>query len=116
MADNLEDLDEAVRRHDPDRWLATRFIADRAERADVIALYAFNYELARVVGAVSNPLMGEIRLAWWSEAIDEIYTGRPVRRHPVTEAMAGAIRRRSLPRELLDAMVEARFPSWTAPR
>lgn len=109
-ADDLEDLDGAVRRHDPDRWLASRFIADPDDRADVIALYAFNHELARVAGAVSNPIMGEIRLTWWSEALDEIYAGKPVRRHPVTEALAAAIRRRGLPRDPFDAMIEARFP------
>ncbi len=110
MADALEDLDEAVRRHDPDRWLASRFIGDAEERADVVALYAFNHELARVAGAVTNPIMGEIRLTWWLEALAEIYEGRAVRRHPVTEALARAVERRRLPRELLEAMVEARFP------
>lgn len=110
MADDLADLDEAVRRHDPDRWLASRFIADREERADVVALVAYNHELARVAGAVSNPIMGEIRLTWWLEAIAEIFDGKPVRRHPVTEALAIAIRRRALPREPLEALAEARFP------
>ena len=71
MADT-ETLDDLVRRVDPDRWLASRFIADASARADVIALYAFNYELARVAGGVSNALMGEIRLTWWREAMEEI--------------------------------------------
>ena len=53
------DLDALVRRVDPDRWLASRFIADPKARTDVIALYAFNYELARVAGGVSNALMGD---------------------------------------------------------
>jgi phytoene synthase len=110
MADDLEDLDEAVRRHDPDRWLASRFISDERDRADVIALYAFNHELARVAGAVSNALMGEIRLTWWAEAIAEIFDGKPVRKHPVTLAVAEAVARHNLPREPFDAMIEARFP------
>jgi phytoene synthase len=54
MADT-ETLDDLVRRVDPDRWLASRFIADLKARADVIALFAFNYELARVAGGVSTP-------------------------------------------------------------
>ena len=110
MADDLEDLDGAVRRHDPDRWLASRFIADPEERADVVALYAFNHELARVAGAVTNPIMGEIRLTWWLEAIAEIFEGKAVRRHPVALALEQAVRRRDLPRDLLEAMVEARYP------
>ena len=110
MADDLENLDEAVRRHDPDRWLATRFISDLEARADVIALYAFNYEIARVVAAVSDPMMGEIRLTWWLEALAEIYEGRTVRRHPVTLALAAAITRHDLPREAFEALIEARYP------
>jgi phytoene synthase len=110
LAADLEDLDASVRRHDPDRWLASRFIADEADRADVVALYAFNHEIARVAGAVTNALMGEIRLTWWAEAVAEIYEGQPVRKHPVTLALAETIGRHSLPRDLFDAMIEARFP------
>lgn len=103
-----EDLDAVVRRSDPDRWLSTRFVGDAAGRADIIALYAFNDELARIAPAVTNPLMGEIRLAWWREALDEIAEGRPVRRHPVTIALAEAVGRRGLPLAPLHTMVDAR--------
>ncbi|MGH8335359.1 MAG: phytoene/squalene synthase family protein, partial [Gammaproteobacteria bacterium] len=54
-----DDLDALVKRLDPDRWLASRFIGDSAVRADVIALYAFNLELARIAETVREPLMGE---------------------------------------------------------
>jgi phytoene synthase len=110
LAADLEDLDASVRRHDPDRWLASRFIADQADRADVIALYAFNYEIARVASAVSNALMGEIRLTWWAEAVAEIFEGRPVRKHPVSLALAKAVERHRLSRQAFDAMIDARFP------
>jgi phytoene synthase len=104
-----EDLEETVRRADPDRWLAGRFIADLEARADVTALYAFDHVLARVPVMVSEPLMGEIRLAWWREALDEIYAGAAVRSHPVALALAEAVRRRGLDRAPLDAMIEARM-------
>ena len=94
----LEDLDSLVRRTDPDRWLATRFIADREARADVIALYAFDYELSRVHRVTTQPLLAEMRLTWWAEAIAEIFEGRSVRRHPVTLALAQAVARHGLPR------------------
>ena len=110
MADDLEDLDEAVRHHDPDRWLATRFISDARARADVIALYAFNHEITRVPGAVSDPMMGEIRLTWWAEALSEIYEDRTVRRHPVTLALVDAIRCHDLPRAPFETLIEARYP------
>jgi len=104
------DLDALVRRVDPDRWLASRFIADPKARADVIALYAFNYELARVAGGVSNALMGEIRLTWWREAMDEIATGQPPRRHPAVEAVAVA----GYPLSALAEMAEARMADLDA--
>ena len=94
----LEDLEAAVRRSDLDRWLASRFIADAGRRADVIALYALDHVLGRVPHQVSNPLMGEIRLTWWSEALDEIYGSGPVRAHPVALALADAVHGRGLAR------------------
>jgi phytoene synthase len=104
-----EDLEDTVRRSDPDRWLASRFIADAARRADVMALYAFDHVLARTPHQVTEPLMGEIRLTWWGEALDEIYGGGAVRSHPVALALADAVRGRGLERAPLDALIEARF-------
>lgn len=103
------DLDDLIRRVDPDRWLSSRFIVDPAVRADVIALYAFDHELARAPKVASNPLLGEIRLTWWGEALDEIYESRPVRRHPGAQALAEAVRRRGLPRAPLERLIEARY-------
>ena len=109
------DLDGEVRRVDPDRWLASRFIVDRAARADVVALYAFDHELARAGAVTSNPLTAEIRLVWWREALDEIFAGRPVRPHPTAEALAVAVRAHGLPPEPLEAMIEARLAVLEAP-
>jgi phytoene synthase len=108
--DAEDDLDQLIRRVDPDRWLASRFIADAAARTDVVALYAFDHELARAHRAASTSLLAEIRLAWWREALDEIFAGaRPVRRHPVVEALATAIRGRNLLRAPFDVMVEGQI-------
>jgi len=106
----VDDLDALVRRVDLDRWLATRFITDRQARADVIALYAFDHELSRVARVTSQALLGEMRLTWWSEAIGEIFDGKPLRQHPVLVALAAAIERHGLPREPLEAIIDARLP------
>lgn len=103
------DLDELVRRTDPDRWLSSRFISDPAARADVVALYAYDHELARAPKVASNALMGEIRLTWWREALDEIFEGRPVRRHPTAERLAAAVQGRGLARAPLETMIDARY-------
>jgi phytoene synthase len=110
----LDDLDATVRRADPDRWLASRFVADPVARADLIALYAFNHELARATEAAREPLVQEIRLTWWREALDEVFAGRLPRRHPVVEALAATIRRRELPPAPFETMIEARMEAIDA--
>ena len=103
------DLDDKLRRVDPDRWLSSRFISDAATRADVVALYAFDHELARAPKVASNALLGEIRLTWWREALDEIFGAMPVRRHPTAQALAGIVARYGLARAPLEAMIDARY-------
>jgi phytoene synthase len=104
-----DDLDQLIRRVDPDRWLTSRFIADPAARADVIALYAFDHELARAPRAASTALLAEIRLTWWREVLDEIFAAGEPRRHPVAEALALAVRRRGLRRAPLEAMIDGQL-------
>jgi 15-cis-phytoene synthase len=103
-----EDLDALVRRVDPDRWLAARFIEDPARRAVVIGVYALNYELAKVGESVTQPLAGEIRLAWWRERLEEMAAGRSEPGHPILDALRARVADGSLPLGLLDALVEAR--------
>jgi phytoene synthase len=109
MSDDEGDLDALIRRVDPDRWLASRFVSDAEARGDIVALYALNYELSRAAEVASQPLIGEMRLAWWREALDEIFEDRPVRRHPVALALAEAVRRRRLDRADLEALVDGRL-------
>ncbi len=104
-----QDLDDLIRRNDPDRWLSSRFVGDAGLRADVIAIYAYDHELARAPRVASNSLLGEIRLTWWREMLDEAYEGRPVRHHPTAQALADVIVRHRLPRELLEAMIDGRY-------
>ncbi len=104
-----DDLDDQVRRVDPDRWLSSRFIADVAARADVVTIYAYDHELARAPKVASNALLGEIRLTWWREALDEIFAGGAVRQHPTAQALAEVVRRLGLPRAPLEAMIDARY-------
>ena len=108
-AEELDGLDGLLRRVDPDRWLSSRFIADPAIRQDVLAIYAYDHELARAPRVASNPLLGEIRLTWWREALDEMFEGRTVRGHPTAQALADVVRRHELPRGPLETMIDARY-------
>ena len=103
------DLDAEVSRVDPDRWRASQFIADRGARAGVIALYAFDHELARASAITSSDIAAEIRLTWWRERLEEIYSGAGDRRHPIAEEMAAVVMERALPRAPIEAMIDARI-------
>lgn len=107
MADS-SDLDALVRRVDPDRWLASRFIEDAAVRADVIAVYALNHELVHIAEAVRDPFVGEIRLSWWREGLDGVFAGDKPRPHPVLGALRVAVDRRAIDRAAVDRLVQAR--------
>jgi NADH dehydrogenase [ubiquinone] 1 alpha subcomplex assembly factor 6 len=82
---------ELVRRHDPDRF-QTALFAPAERREALFALYAFNFEIARVRERTSEPTLGRIRLQWWREAVAAAFTGDPPRRHEVAEPLVAAIR------------------------
>jgi NADH dehydrogenase [ubiquinone] 1 alpha subcomplex assembly factor 6 len=95
-----------VRRLDHDRFLCALF-APEAEREDLFALYAFNQEVARIREAVSEPLIGQMRLQWWRDALDGIYAGDAPRHH-VALGLADAVGRHDLSRAHFDRLIEAR--------
>lgn len=95
-----------LRRHDPDRFLTALF-APEDRREALFALYAFNLEVARVREAVTEPMLGRLRLQWWREAIEGIYAGSP-RRHYVIDPLAGAVARHGLSRDLFDRLLDTR--------
>lgn len=104
MRGELEDL---VRRVDEDRWLASQ-LAPAEARERLVALYAANYEIARTAEAVREAALGDIRLQFWRDAAAAIYEGKTPPAHPAAEALAVCIRQSGLPREPLDALIDAR--------
>ena len=76
---------------DPDIALALPYAADQ-ENPNILsgaaAIYAFAMELRRIPAAVSEPPLGEIRLQWWRDALDEIIDGKTPRAHPVVATLA----------------------------
>jgi len=97
---------QQTRKFDNDRFLCNLF-APAAEREALSALCAFNLELAHIREAVREPLLGHMRLRWWSETLDGVWDGRAPR-HGVAEALGLAVRDFGLERRHLDRMLEAR--------
>lgn len=73
-------------------------------RQAINALYAFCREVDDVVDECSDREQAAVRLAWWRAEIAALYDGRPS--HPVTQALAIAIKRFGLPKELLAEIVD----------
>lgn len=104
--DEWRDIEETVAEHDPDRYVATFFAPERARR-HLNALYAFDRELAHIGEVVREPMAGHVRLAWWREQIGTIFDGGAPA-SPTGRALAEAIRAHSLPRKLIDAVIDTR--------
>lgn len=91
---------------EPDRYLAAT-LAPVDVRADLAAIAAFAAELGRIPSSVSEPMLGDIRLQWWRDALER---GREGHRsgHPVADSVIDAERRHRLPPGVLLAMIDAR--------
>jgi len=105
MRGNYRFCRKLVREHDRDRYLAG-LLAPSSARKHLFALYAFNYEIARIRELVHEPMPGELRLQWWRDAVAGQERG-DVARHPAASALLATAEEHSLPRaqflELIDA-------------
>ena len=103
----LEAVRKAARATEPDRYVAA-LLGPAAIRDDLVALAAFAGEIARIPAQVREPMMGEIRLQWWHDAIDAAFRGQ-MSGHPVADGLAMAIAAHELDPARLHAIVEARL-------
>lgn len=108
MNDPFAACEETVRRHDPDRYFAALFAPEEARR-HLFALYAFYYELVHAVRAAREPMLVQIRLAWWRETLEMARAGR-TRDHVVSEALRETLAAVELPQDLFEQIIEARTP------
>lgn len=106
-------LTAGLRQHDRDRY-QTALFAPAARRDALFALYAFNYEIARIREYVREPMLGLMRLQWWRDALDEIYAGKPPRGHEVATPLAEAIAAHGLSKGHFTALLDARAQDMEA--
>lgn len=96
---------DAARSNDYDSYLAA-LLAPRSVRGDLITLAAFQGEVARAVETVSEPVMGEIRLQWWRDALPAMRSGTSTG-HPVADALAEVLARRKLSEQAILDILDA---------
>ena len=85
----MTDLDPSVLdlcRQDRERYLCA-LVAPRVKRPGLMALIAYNQELARIPETVSEPMLGKIKLQWWIDVVPGILQGRSPS-HPVAGALS----------------------------
>lgn len=108
LAAHYAHCETRLRAQDRDRWLACLFAPAEARPA-LHAIHAFTIELAGVRAKVSQPLLGEMRLRWWLDAIETqgAEGGGGARAHPIADALIDAIGRHTLPRAEFEAFIAA---------
>lgn len=96
---------QIVQSADEDRFLASMAAPPEA-RAVLFPLYAFNIEVSRAPWMTEEPMIAEMRLQWWRDALEEIGSDGAVRKHEVTTPLAGILDGQGV--GVLDQLVAAR--------
>ena len=116
LAQGYEEARTIVRRHDPDRYIATLF-APEDKRDALFTLYAFGTEISRIRPLASEPLPGEVRLQWWRDTIEA--PGAETS-HPLARALLTVLEENRLPKRTLMNFIDAKvfdlyddsMPAW----
>ncbi len=98
---------DLVRDADRERFLGALF-APEPQRSGLLALLAFDHELARSRSVTKEPMLARIRLEWWREAMAEAAGSGKPRAQPIVEVLAETIRRHGLALEGMVDLIDAR--------
>ncbi|MBH0239004.1 phytoene/squalene synthase family protein [Methylobrevis albus] len=98
--------DRIVRDGDRDRWLASLFAAAE-ERPHLLAVLAFNVEIARIREVIREPQIGIIRAKWWRDVVTGDAAG-DAEGHPVARALRDTIDIYRLPTGPFVDLIDAR--------
>jgi len=97
---------QTARSADMDRYLAALF-APQSVRDDLMALIAFNAEIAQIADRVTEPGLGEIRLQWWRDALDALQAGEGTD-NPIADALGPIVAAHGELVPLLKGLIDAR--------
>jgi phytoene synthase len=91
--------------NDPERLLALTYAPAGMRRAALSALLVLDTMLADVVRTTTQPAIGQIRLAWWDDALRKL-DGAPPPAMPVLEGLAASVLPAGVDGARLATMVE----------
>jgi len=104
---------ELVKKSDYENYLATLLLPLSIQRA-AFGLRACNIEMAQVQEVTSNKQIALMRMQFWKDAIDQIYSDQPPHR-PSAMEVAGACKYFDLSKHWFDNIVKARTSQLTEP-
>ncbi len=96
---------DSAREGEPDRYLAA-LLAPAALTSDLMILAGLGAELARIPAQIREPMMGEIRLQWWRDAIAGAARGE-ASGQATADAVGGLLARHGIAAARLDPLLEA---------
>ena len=79
-----------VTSNDDPEWVLALSYAPRDRRAGLEALFALDATLGRVLRTTLEPMVGQMRLAWWREALVRLDSAPPPA-EPVLQALASDV-------------------------
>ena len=97
---------ETVRAADRERFLGALFAPEPA-RSDLLALLAFDHELARTRTVTREPMLARIRLQWWREAVAEAAAAEPPSQTPYYPPKLGKDVGTAITAEVMEAVARA---------
>lgn len=97
---------DMVYKDDHNRYLTTLFI-DKDKRRSLLALYAFNIEISKVVEINKEPLVSQIKLQWWRDSLDDLKKGQ-IAKHPVIEELSTLLAHHQIDLDNLSLIIQAR--------
>ncbi|KAM7462760.1 hypothetical protein LguiA_030881 [Lonicera macranthoides] len=98
---------QQVRNYDYHHYLCLLCLPPNMRKA-AFALRAFNVETSRAMDIASDPKIGLMRLLWWQEATDKIFTNKLIK-HPTAQALAAVTTEHKISKSWLKRSVEARI-------
>lgn len=98
---------QQVRNYDYPHYLCLLELPPNMRRA-AFALRAFNVETSRAMDVASDPKIGIMRLLWWQEAVDKIFSRKSIE-HPVAQALTSMVSEHKISKSWLKRSVEARI-------
>lgn len=106
MENTEQEITRSLQIHDPDHYFSTIF-APKDKRPALLTIYAFNRDLERIPDSVSEPMLGEIRLQWWRDAIENRQSS-PTTGNPLADRLISIITEYKLPVIRIQELIDAR--------